>query len=347
VVETRIRRGDYAIRELPTEQELAEEIGISRMTARRALLHLMEKGILLRKPHGRLAINHAQVDEAKALSVACLSPAYRSPYFDVWRRAVERAGEKFGASVRLVDYVHWQDAVIPQTLLGFDGVFLVPSSAPIPEAMLTRFGQAGNLVVLEGDMTDRGVPSADMLPAVFIDRLGDHLYQLGHRNIDCINTQPRDRVVTQRLERWAFWKQLHRVDGQVIDAPVAPYQHPTPQAYTVMARLLKAGEFHATAVLCITDDVTTGVIRALQEYGLQVGKDVSVCAMEGAGMARYQWPSRTVLEPQDPLRFVEVCMEWMAKKSVPWTGPLLIQPSDVPLFVGESTGPCSQWETGR
>jgi hypothetical protein len=37
---------------------------------------------------------------------------------------------------------------------------------------------------------------------------------------------------------------------------------------------------------------------------------------------------------------MRVCLEWLAKKSGRWEGPALIEPSDVPLFVGESTGPC-------
>src|SRR5260370_10910563 len=91
VLEKRIRRGDYALGGLPTEQRLAEEIGVSRMTARRALLHLMDKGLLMRKPHGKLAIQRDHERPGGAPRLAFLAPAFSSPEFETWRFAVERA----------------------------------------------------------------------------------------------------------------------------------------------------------------------------------------------------------------------------------------------------------------
>lgn len=338
LLEKRILRGDYAIRDLPTEHELAEETGSSRTTARRVLLSLMEKGLVVRKPHGPLTINHEGLRQQHQLSLACLAPAFGSSGFGDWRFVVEQTAKKLGASMRLADYVHWDDPVIPQTLANFDGVFLVPSSEAIPETVLNRFSQSKQLVVLDADLTEWGVPSVNMVPPLFIDRLGGHLHKLGHRHIDCLNTQPHDRVITKRIERWTFWQQMHKVKGRLIDNPVDPYVHPTPQAYSTMKRLLEGGEFRATALLCTTAAAATGAIRALHEKGLRIGKDVSVCAVEGEGMARYRIPSYTVLETPDPAPYLEVCIEWLARKT-PWAGPLLIEPSDLPLFVGESTGP--------
>jgi len=56
-------------------------------------------------------------------------------------------------------------------------------------------------------------------------------------------------------------------------------------------------------------------------------------------MARLQCPSRTVLEPPEPDVHVELCVDWFAKRTEPWVGPLLIEPSTLSLFEGESTGP--------
>ena len=338
LLETRIRRGDYAILDLPTENELAEETGSSRTTARRVLLSLVDKGLVARKRHGRLEINPEHLRQQPKLSLACLAPAFGSGGFGSWRLVVEKMAKKVGASICLADYVHWDDPVILQALATFDGVFVVPSSEAVPHHVLKRFSQSKRLVILDGDLTEWGVPSVHMLPPIFIDRLVDHLYKLGHRHIDCLNTQPHDRVVTKRIERWRFWQQMHQVEGRLIDNPVEPYVHPTPQAYSTMKRLLEAGEFGATALLCITAAAATGAMRALHEQGLQIGKDVSVCAVEGEFMAQYRIPSHTVLETPDPAPYVKVCMEWLAKET-PWEGPLLIEPSSLSLFIGESTGP--------
>jgi DNA-binding LacI/PurR family transcriptional regulator len=335
VMEERIRRGDYALRDLPTELELASEFGASRKTARRAIQRLLEKGIVHRKPYGRLTVNqkHAQ------LQLAFLGMSYFSHNAEAWRFAVTRAAEKFGAVVRPVDFVHWNDAVIPETLKAFDGVFLLPSSENIPRALLERFRDTPHLVSLEYDLSEWNVPSVHLLPPRSIHVLGDHLYQLGHRHIDCLNTQPVDSVIQQRCEQWKLWGRLHKVQGRMHNEPVIPYQHAAPKAYEVMKRLLSAGEFKATALVCLTNAAALGSIRALIEHGLRVGKDVSVCAMEGEQLAQLMTPSWTVLKTPEPHVYVEACVEWIAKQKEPWSGPLLMEPATMSLFEGESTGP--------
>ena len=339
LMENRIRRGDYAIRDLPTEQKLAQELGVSRKTARRAILRLMEKEIVVRKPYGRLAVNGAHAMLSGRLQLVFLAVAFYSLNTEAWRLAVDRAATKFGAVVRPVEFVHWDDPVIPEVLTGFDGVFLMPGSEAIPPALLERFSRTQHVVSLECDLSDWGVPSVHLLPPRFIHCLGDHLYQLGHRHVDCLNSQPLDRVIQRRAEQWLLWQRMQKVEGRLINEPVQPFGHAAPKAYDVMTRLLDAGEFKATALVCLTNEAATGAIRALQEHGLQVGKDVSVCAMEGGMTARLQCPSRTVLEPPEPDVYVELCVDWFAKRTEPWVGPLLIEPPTLSLFKGESTGP--------
>jgi DNA-binding LacI/PurR family transcriptional regulator len=337
VLELRIRQGDYAVRGFPTEQALAEEVGISRTTARRAMLQLMEKGLLVRKPHGKITVNHEHAQFAGRTRLAFLAPAFSSPLFEAWRFAVDRAAERFNADVRIVDFVHWDDPVIPQTLNSFDGAFLVPSSEKIPLAMLERLRKARRVVVLDSDLSAWGIPSVQLIPSMFVSRLADHLYELGHRHIDCLNCQPEDEVIIKRLEQWHLWQRMHKVEGRLIHDPVQPYEQVVPKHYQTLKRLLDRGEFKATGLVCLTE--ATGAIRALHEAGLVVGKDVSVCTV-GGGLERYQVPSQTSLQAPDPGPYLEACMDWMIKKDDgAWIGPLLVQPASVELFIGESTGP--------
>lgn len=342
VIEARIKRGDYVIRELPTECELALELGASRKTARRAMQDLIGKGIVVRKPYGRLAVNRQHAKVEGRLQLAFLSAAFYSTNVETWRFAVVRAAERIGAIVRPIDFVHWEDPAISEALECFDGVFLLPSSEFIPEPILKRFGRASHLVALENDLSQWGVPSIRLLPPRFIHQLGDHLYSLGHRHIDCLNTQPEDQVIEQRMDQWLLWQRMHKVEGRLMREPVAPYDHAAPKAYEIMKRMLAAGEFKATGLVCLTNSTATGAIRAMQEHGIRVGKDVSVCAMEGETQARYQWPSRTVLEVPEPDIYVQICVDWFAKKNEPWVGPHLVEPSSLAFFKGESTGPAPE-----
>ncbi len=340
VLETRIRRGDYAIRELPTEHELASEIGASRTTARWILQQLVTKGVVKRKPHGRLEINHRHERLRNRLQIAFLAPAFPSRNYALWHYALNQLASRHRAMIRAVEYVHWDDPIILETLNGFDGVFLFLSSDPVPALMMDRFRRASHLVILEENLSDRGLLSLQALPPFFIHRLCDHLYQLGHRRIDCLNTQPPGKLIQDRIDQWLLWCRAHQVPGRLIDEPVQSYVDPVPQAYKVIQRLLAAGDLNSTALLCITNDAASGAIRAIHERGLQTGKDISVCAVDGANAQRYSIPSRTVLVPPDPAPYLSACLDWMSKRTERWSGPLLIQPSDVTLYVGESTGPC-------
>jgi DNA-binding transcriptional regulator YhcF (GntR family) len=339
VIETRIKRGDYVVRELPTESELALELGASRKTARRALQELIGKGIVVRKPYGRLAVNRQHAKSEGRLQLAFLSAAFYSTNVEIWRYAVVRAAERIGAIVRPIDFVHWEDPAISEALERFDGVFLLPNSESIPVAILERFSRASHLVALDNDLSQRGIPSIRLLPPRFIHQLGDHLYSLGHRHIDCLNTQPEDQVIEQRMDQWALWQRMHKTEGRLIREPVVPYDHATPKAYNVIKRMLDAGEFKATGLVCLTNSTATGAIRAFQEHGMQVGRDVSVCAMEGETQAPYQWPSRTVLEVPEPDIYVQACVDWFVMGNEPWVGPYLVEPLSLDLFKGESTGP--------
>ena len=341
IIEERIRRGDYALAGLPTETRLAEEMGASRLTARRTLQHLIAQGLLVRKPHGRVAINVRHRRLSGHLQLACLAPTFQSTDIERWRFSVERAASTSKATLRVVDYTHWDSPVMAQVLRrGFDGVFLVANSEEIPPRTAEQLQRAKHLVILGGDLSGLGVPSVQVLPPASVSRLGDHLVQLGHRSVDCLNTQPRDAQIVKRIEHWKFWQKMRGIPGRLIDDPVQPYEHPTPRAYAALARLLKSGEFAATGLICMTEEAAIGAMRALHEHGSVLGKYVSVCAFGNNGiLARHLNPSLTILEPPDATPYLRVCLDWFAQKTASWAGPLLVEPSEVSLFAGESTGP--------
>ena len=109
-------------------------------------------------------------------------------------------------------------------------------------------------------------------------------------------------------------------------------------AYEVMSHQLKTGAFNGTALLCTTQAVAIGAIRAFHEYGIQVGKDVSVCAINDDGISRYLCPSLTCFQlPENLIGYLRLCVEWMLRDKQKWDGPLKFQADGDNLFIGEST----------
>ena len=84
-------------------------------------------------------------------------------------------------------------------------------------------------------------------------------------------------------------------------------------------------------------------MRACYEAGIKVGRDLSVCAVNDEGLGAYLTPSLTCLQSLPRATYLRRALGWMLSKEK-WDGPLLLQPdqAEVPLFVGESTGPAPQ-----
>ncbi|MEX0653059.1 MAG: GntR family transcriptional regulator [Phycisphaeraceae bacterium] len=337
MLETRIRRGDYALREMPTEQGLANEIGVSRMTARRAMLELVDRGVIVRKPYGRITVNPDRF-KSRTLRLALLTPSHPASQYQKWSHSTERVAYAAKALVQAVNYAHWDDPIIGRSLSSFDGVFIVATSEPMPARVRTMLSKAGNVVALDSDWTDMAVPSIRMMRPEFVHQLGDHLRKLGHTSIDCLNAQPGRGIIDDLIEQWSLWKSLNHVQGKIINEPVEPHTLSVTGAYHTMKRVLKEGRFNATCVLCLTSAVATGAIRALHESGRVTGRDVSVaCIDSNNNTTAYETPSRTCLITPMPDKFVGIAVRWFYDGKGQWKHPMLLEPASAELFEGEST----------
>jgi len=341
LLEARIKRGDYAVAELPAEGKLAEDIGVARLTARKAVNHLVEKGVLFRLPNGRAAISRQTRKSGMPLQLAFLAPTYvNSNDSNLCRVAATKAAAAMGANLRSVEYVHWDDPSIEIALRGFDGVFFKPWTEVTPQSIIDSIKKSdASVFVLDQDLSEYGVRSLCPFPPVFVQRLLDHLAALGHRHIDCFNAQPIELVIQKRIEQWNIWKAAHGCCGELWSVEC---DNPLKGSYDAMLRLLDRGPLKATALLCTTGPGAIGAMRAMHERGIKVGKDVSICAVNDEGLGRYLVPTLTALEMPDLVSYMSVCIQWMSRGEKEWVGPLRMQPEDVPMFIGESTGPIRQ-----
>ncbi len=339
ILEQRIRHGDYLLTGLPAERELSKEVGASRMTARKAIERLLEKGLLQRQPNGRLT---AKRDVADGLATfAFLVPSTSSGNVERWRLAIETAAGDAGGRVRTILYVHWDDPVLLDAIENFDNIFLFPSCEEMPERIVARFKEVGrSLAILEQDFTAHSIVSVCLFPTFFTQRLLDVFGGLGYRSVDCFNVQTLDPVIAGRIEQWNLWRAAHRISGRLHGEPVRPYTPYEAQltwAHEQMCKILDNNALKATALFCTTAIAAIGAIRAMRDRGIKVGKDISVGTINDEGLARYMSPSLTCIEMPDPTPFIRMCIERMQSADGEWAGSLLIQPSEPQLYIGEST----------
>lgn len=336
----RIRSGDYHVRGVPAERELACQVGVSYTTVRKATQHLLDAGLLYRLPNGRLAVNNAAESGAGQKQIALLVPAStgESNEANLWNLALTKLRTRFDYSSRIVPYVHWDDPTILSTVQQFDATFLLPPNAPDEFAEALR-NTGKPVVVLNRDWSALGFRSVRMFPPHFIHKLLDHLASLGHRRIDCINTQKSGPVMREWIMQWQLWRTANAIDGELIEVPHDASSDPLVTAYDVLSQRIETGAVRCTAMLCLTEAAAIGATRALLDHGLRPGHDMGVVTI-GSHRCEYLSPTLTTLEEPDPVPYLAACMEWaLAGSSDTWHGPLLVQPADLRVVVRESTVP--------
>ena len=339
VVEQRIAAGDYMLKDLPGERRLADEVGVSYMTARKAVHKLIEKKILARRSNGSLVIHPGIGEKAAVARVALLTPAYPSPHLIRCRLAISEAATSRKIQVRPVEYMHWHDPIVKEALEGSDAVMVIPSTEPIPERLLAAFASRDHKVVFfDHDMSGHGIPSIRLFSKQHTVKVFEHLWSLGHRRIDCLNAQGHNEEIDRRIEEWRAWIGDRGIAGMLRDRPTPAYGDPLEQGYLAMREILDGAAEKPGAIVCTTQPAAIGAIRACHEAGLLVGRDISICTINNEPTGRYFCPSLTGLEMPDVEPLLEHCFAWFARPGEPWTGSLTLAPRRADFFVGESTG---------
>ena len=343
LLERRIRKGDYALTGMPAERDLAGEVGVSRVTIRRALEDLQCKGFIERLPNRRVVLSAKARTAIGSLQLAVVAPSNDSFSLDIqqWVAAAESASRAAGARLRVVNYHHWDDAAISDALRSYDGVFFVTNSEPIPAWAATLLESSDRVVSLSDDLTHLGVPSIVLFPPAFIPSLLDDVRALGHREIGCFNVQGHNAVTIARIEQWRSWSRQHGCRVQQIDEPCRAGDNVFEAGLAAARRHGAAMSSEMTAIFCVTLPAAMGAVRAITESGRQIGGDVSVFTVDGEGLAQIFVPSITCFSRSDARRYMSACVDWFAAggRREDWSGELLMRPAELQIFHGDTTKP--------
>jgi len=308
------------------------------MSARRVVIELVNRRVLRRSPNGRL-LPGATVVGKQGLRIGFVIPAFTSQTFLEIQYELSRLAEESGGVVRSITYSTPSDPVIFESLEGnFDGLFFIlPIGAP--KLLLDQLARHRDRVVaLWHDLAHLGIPSIVTLPPRFVGKGLDHLCKLGHRRIDCFNTLPHDAVVADRIRHWRMGLEQRGIEGVLHDEPTEAFQCSITGAYRTFKSMIERG-LNSKAYFCVTAELARGAIRACHEAGIRVGHDISICGFSELSAAKLMVPSLTTVAEADCKPYLAMGLEWIATRGEDWKRPLRLEPDDVKLFVGESTGP--------
>ena len=173
-------------------------------------------------------------------------------------------------------------------------------------------------------------PTVSTDDSVATEQAWNHLRQLGHTRIGLV-LGPEDHVPSRR--KLAAAERVAAAEGIAIEVVHSHYSLEAGQA--AATRLLSTG---VTGIICMSDPIALGAIRAVRRAGLTVPGDVSVVGFDDSAlMNATDPPLTTVRQPIEPMgrMIIELLVGQIRGTSVV-TDEYLFEPE---LVVRGSTGP--------
>ena len=215
-----------------------------------------------------------------------------------------------------------------------DGIFLVNASPENSECIELM---AGNLPKIAFDYSSRNIGCVSTDSNLGMKLLYDHLYDLGHRDIVYLHGDVT-RLVTQTriaaLQKAAAARGEEFTDDMLVQCDY----YSVSAGYDSMKSLFDAGRI-PTAVIASDDYTAVGVIKAINEAGLRVPEDISVCGYDGIEITQLMSPQLTTIRQntdaigEKAAQSIIAQIKGTKKRS---SGVISIKPE---LIIGESCAP--------
>ncbi|GAA4729281.1 LacI family DNA-binding transcriptional regulator [Isoptericola chiayiensis] len=330
--------------------DLAEQAGVSTATVSRVLNG--KPGVASSTRQAVLAaLDVLGYERPSALSgrsaglVGLVVPELTNPVFPAFAQAIESILAQRGYTPLLCTQAPGgttEDEYV-STLVdhSVDGIVFVSGLHADSRASHRRYellsGQGVPIVLVNGYAEDVDAPFVSPDDAEAVDVAVQHLVTLGHREIG-LAIGP-ERYVPARRKLGAFLKALVR-HGLAADTADAR-RHAISTLYTLEGGQAAAAELYAaghTAVVCGSDLMALGAVRAARSQGLRVPDDVSIVGYDDAPLIAFTDPPlTTVRQPVDAMAHaaVSALLTEIGGDRAPRT-ELLFSPE---LVVRGSTGP--------
>lgn len=356
-----IRNGDFSYSvPLCTERQLSLDYQVSRITSKRAITELEQRGILYRRRGaGSFVCPEAGTTPPSAgeetRTVAFLLP------FDITKGGlpdtVEVINSLFSAHeyfmaiyVSNKNYAKERNALKILLNQNISGLIYYPLRDRIYLDLLNSFILSGKPVVILDKSTNCPYLSNIISDNVEGGRLlAEHLIGLGHKNIAFLSnasiedtSSVRDRFggMIAQLKASKLFLNPDYVAGPFgdLNEANASCEHGNARLNEAVKKLYQAG---ATAIIAENDEIAYYTLISCHELGIRVPEDLSVCGFDNNEWSKL-WPSRITTVSQDFNALGEYAAGIILKSiDIPNTPPVKhIVP--VSLVTGGTTGKCPQ-----
>ncbi|AKU15720.1 LacI family DNA-binding transcriptional regulator [Luteipulveratus mongoliensis] len=231
--------------------------------------------------------------------VGLIVPELTNPIFPQFAQTIQTSLAASGYTAVLCTQapggVHEDDYLDMLLDRGVAGVLFVSGQHANLDVGVERYVQLRSrglpMVLVNGHRPEIDAPSLSNDEAAAVDLAVSHLMSLGHKRIGLATGQHRYVPVVRKVE--AFERVLAERLGVQDPRPFVAQTWFTVEGGTLAAKsLLEQG---VTAVVCGSDLMALGVVRAARQAGLRVPEDLSVVGYDGALLSGFTDPPLTTV----------------------------------------------------
>ena len=297
VTEHNLKPGDA----IPTEAELAVRYGVSVGTVRRALLQLVDQGILYRQPGRGTFLTEQGRQKAKQRGfLACIVPYIRDAFASTLIAGAQHAAQQ--ADYGLVLHNSYgqpdlEEKLLRQSLASEQGIILLPvARGTLPSLMEELVHRRFPLIFVDRLPT----PGAHHVNYVISDNRGgayaavQHLIDLGHVRIG-LALKADAEVNSSVAQRAEGYRQALRESGLAVDEALVlgglTPRHEVPEPSSVegheegadielLQKFLRRER--PSALFAVNDLIAIEAWRAAEELSLTIPQDLSIVGFDDA-----------------------------------------------------------------
>ncbi len=313
VILEKIEKSEYRIGEkIPSEESLASEFGVSRMTVRQAIIELVNEGILCRiQGRGTFVAEKTSQDKLHKNSdtslIAIIVPNLKNSFYFQIVSGIENVLRRNSFEIVLCSVN--EDAFEERKRLnrvfeiGGKGVILVAGvHSQLNVDIIRELNEKIPLIIVDvavSEVNANIIISDDRKGGFLITR---HLIEIGHKNILHLSGPNGDSSAKERLQGYIDALKAYNIE---FNAEFVKYTNwHTDDGYYETKKFFLNNPMKVSAIFACNDDVAIGAYKALRELKISVPDEI---ALAGYGNLN------TGIHMEVPLTTVDQAAEEMGK----------------------------------
>ena len=278
---------------IPGERVFAKELGVSYMTARKAVESLVTKGVLYKVPKKGTYVADQKKNAVKTKSIgyfldSSIRDGLSSPYYSMIFDALEKEATKNGYG--LVYFTNGDGADYLDILTKVDGVIV--SCFPRIEAIIQEIKKRVAVVCIDNSPSDKSIPTVTLDNFNSVAQSIDYLCSLGHKRIGFISGLDDSDIGRDRLAGYTSALQNHNISEDRDLVFRGDYTFATGKKG---ADYFLSLDKPPSAIMCANDTMAISAIKEIFSKGFDVPDDISIIGFDDITIAAQITPALTTI----------------------------------------------------